>query len=71
MGAKSKEWIDSVTFSEIEVDDILTVRFMNGKAIVKEIDEKNEEVTVIFKGGCWDGKELMLIRHQIKKILNN
>ena len=68
MGRTSNEWIGITEFRELEADDALQVRFMNGKAIVQEV-LSDEEVRVIFEGGCWDKKELNLIRQQISKVL--
>lgn len=68
MGKTPKKWINLKEFEELEADDRLQCKFMNGIAIVLESPSDNE-VRVIFEGGCWDKRELNLIRQQIYKVL--
>lgn len=71
-------WISKSKFKELEVGDELLLRFMIGKNEVsskpylKDLQDlegnfiKNDCVKVKFYSGPWKGKELELVRQQIK-----
>jgi len=65
----SNKWITKESFSELEPGDRLKVRRMKGTAIVQQLPSKDDDISVTFKDGPWDGRSLNLIRNQISKIL--
>ena len=67
MGNKSNKWINFDDFIKLKTDDRLKIRFMNGIAIVQKI-LSDDEIVVMFEGGCWNNKEINIIRHQVNKI---
>ena len=63
---RSRKYISKEQFDKLKVNDVVKVRFMIGKAIIKEIIS-DDQLLVTFKNGCWNGKDVEIIRQQISK----